>query len=64
MTRPRKPKLCRECETLAVVNRKGYCDECATRRLHDSYRQMHAKEGPFYDKWRASMLAYFERTEP
>lgn len=46
------------------LNRNGYCLECGITRAVESQVQMHRREGPFWDAWVASQLAWAQRLQP
>lgn len=56
MPRRKKRINCKRCGQIRRLNRKGYCDDCAHRRSDESIYQLQAKQGPFYDKWKAGVL--------
>lgn len=61
-----KPKFkeikCVSCDnttTVGIKTRKPWrCFHCGLKAAIDAQRQMHAKKGPVYDKWRARMVGW------
>jgi len=52
----KKPKPCVDCGTPTVYRSpKGRCRNCSMNAAIESCRQLRAKEGPFYEKWKKSI---------
>jgi hypothetical protein len=45
----------RECGSLS---KRGKCVECGTRAITEAARQIEAREGPYYDKYKREIAAY------
>lgn len=62
MPKPFKYQECQGCgkprSDGISLNRKGHCLECGIGRAVESQVQMHRREGPFWDAWVASQLAW------
>jgi len=46
---------CQEMFPRKLLNRMGRCTQCAGVALRDAPIQLHNHEGPYYEKWKASM---------
>lgn len=59
MPRRKKIRICDMCGTRVDVNpRSNLCLTCALIKQGESVRQLKAKEGPIYDKWKAGLLKH------
>ena len=58
---PTKP--CKRCGEVAAVSKRGYCRLCGYTLMVDSVRQLKAKKGPVYEKWKAGLLASLSHAE-
>lgn len=53
---PRKPK-CKCCKRIvAKTNRKGHCLNCAVNKNNAVVRQLKAKKGKYYRKWKRNLI--------
>ena len=59
-------KKCKGCGGIFLkkdLNRKGYCRECAEKRLINVLRSMMMKRGYWYEKWKKGMLLWAKKLE-
>lgn len=63
MPRPRKEKRCKECGSTHNISQQYLCRECAWKHIAANTQQMRNKQGPYYEKWKAGMLAALNRKE-
>lgn len=55
-------KTCPECKKeVDWLGRSGVCAECGMRHMLDAMRQLKAKSGPYYDKWKIGVERARER---
>lgn len=60
---PRRPKIrrCAGCRAvLPPKSRAKYCDACAMGRVAESIKQLRAKRGPMFDRWRLNLAQSIE----
>ena len=59
-------KKCRGCGRIFLkkdLNRKGYCSECAMKRMLNVWKSLHDKKGYWYEKWKKGMLLWAKKLE-
>lgn len=52
---------CQEMFPRKLLNRAGRCHQCSLKALRDAMTQLHNREGPYYEKWKAQMKAMIGR---
>lgn len=53
---PRKPK-CKHCKRVVKsTSHKGLCAACQVRKVKTSIRQLKAKKGKYYKRWKLNLL--------
>ena len=65
MKREAKAK-CRGCGRIFLkkdLNRKGYCPDCAMKRLLNVWKSLHDKRGYWYEKWMTGMIRWAKKME-
>ena len=59
MGRRKKIRICTACGTREGVNpRSDLCFPCAMEKMREEIRQLQAKEGPMYEKWKDGLLKH------
>lgn len=56
-----KYMACRGCKKPrgeVILNRKGYCLDCALGRMEDAITQISHEHGEYYDRWADGMVRY------
>ncbi len=57
-------KVCGEHPGEEGLSKRGLCEACELRRMTEAARQMAAKEGPYYERWKVGRAeAKRSRTE-
>lgn len=56
-----KEKICPGCGKKFTGRSKYHSYECALPAMAEAVRQLREKEGPIYEKWKASLKAATER---
>lgn len=53
-------KPCKRCGELKEVSKRGYCRLCGYALMVDAVKQLKAKKGPAYERWKAGIIASVE----
>jgi len=65
--RPSKKRYCKYCGVelpVATERRQNYCSDCGMKRTLQNWRDLKAKKGYFYEKWRHSLMRALEEPKP
>lgn len=57
-----RQRACKNCGNKEKkLSRSGYCADCSAQRLVDSVRELKAKKGPKYEKWKKGMKKFLKK---
>jgi len=57
-------QTCPQCGHKDLLGRKsGLCLQCSTKKTAENYKQLRQKKGPFYDKWKNSLILFLQESK-